>query len=120
MTSAWSGHQEDASGQQIEACRATQLALQQLQAVDVPLDRSLTPRQRHRRLGGGHVGPEPSGEAPKGREGARGGMSQPRFELARPTLMNQAGKVPPERYGFRQRGRSRGEPRQAEIVQTTR
>jgi hypothetical protein len=44
MSRRWSGREEEASGQQVEAGPAEHLALQHLQAVDVPFDRSLTPR----------------------------------------------------------------------------
>jgi hypothetical protein len=40
MTSAWSGHQEDASGEEIEAGPAKHLALEHLQAVDLAFDRA--------------------------------------------------------------------------------
>jgi hypothetical protein len=57
--------------------RCIHLALQHLQAIDVPFDRALAPGQRHHRLDGGHVRPEPYGKAPEGHEGARGSASQP-------------------------------------------
>jgi hypothetical protein len=88
VTCAWLCRQEETSGQQIELGPSKHLALEPLQASDVPFDRALAPGQGHGSLDGGHVGPEPFGEAPKGRESARGGTSQPRFELARPTLTN--------------------------------
>jgi hypothetical protein len=65
--------QEEASGQQIEPGPAEHLALEQLQAVDLAFDRALAPGQRDGGLDGGQVCPEPSGEAPEGRQGARGG-----------------------------------------------
>jgi hypothetical protein len=55
MTRAWSCRQEEASGQQIEPGTAKHLALEHLQAVDVPFDGALTPGQRHRRLDSGQV-----------------------------------------------------------------
>jgi hypothetical protein len=72
---------------------ATHLARQQLQTSDVPFDRALTPGQRHRCLDGGHVRPESSGQAPDGRESARGGARQPGFKLARLTLTDQGSNV---------------------------
>jgi hypothetical protein len=41
MSRRWSGREEEASGQQIEAGPAEHLALQQLQPVDVPFDGAL-------------------------------------------------------------------------------
>jgi hypothetical protein len=40
---AWSGRQEETSGQQIEARPAKHLALEHLQAGDVPFNRALAP-----------------------------------------------------------------------------
>jgi hypothetical protein len=70
-----SRHQEEPSGQQIELGPAIHLTLQHLQAVDVPFARSLAPGQRHRRLDGGHIRPEPFGKTPEGQEGACGGAA---------------------------------------------
>jgi len=112
MTSACSCRQEEASGEEIETCPAKHLALQHLQTIDLAFNRSLTPRQRHRRLDGGHVRSEPFGKAPEGREGARGGTYQLWFELGRLTLADQAGKVLRQRHGLCQRGELRGELRQ--------
>ncbi len=112
MTPAWSGRQEEASGEEIEPCPAEHLALQQLQAVDVPFDGALTPRQRDGGLDGGQVRPEPSGEAPEGRQSALGGTRQPWFELGRLALADEGGEVLRERYGLRQRGRLRSQLRQ--------
>ena len=50
------------------------------------------------------VRPEPSGKAPEGREGARGGACQPWFELGRLALADEGGEVLRERHGLRQRG----------------
>jgi hypothetical protein len=100
MTKHWSGRQEKASGQQIEPCSAIHVPLQHLQPIDLAFDGSLTPGQSHGGMDGGHVRPEPCGEAPEGREGARGGTSQPWFELGRLTLADQAGKVLRERHGL--------------------
>jgi hypothetical protein len=116
MTSAWSCRQEEASGQQIEPCPAKHLALQHLQTIDLAFDRSLTPRQCHRCLDGGHVRPEPLRKAPQGREGALGGGSQPWVERCRLAPADQPGKVLRERHSFRQRGRLLGEPRQQVVV----
>ena len=44
MAGGWSSRQEEALGQQIKPGSAIHLALEQLQAVDVPFDWSLTPR----------------------------------------------------------------------------
>ena len=65
-TTHGSRRQEKALGQQIEPGSAIHLALQHLQAVDVPFDGSLTPGQRYRRLNGGHIRSEPFGEASDG------------------------------------------------------
>ena len=109
MTSTWSRRQEDASGQQIEPCAATHLALEQLQAIEVPFDWSLTPGQRHPSLDGGQIQPQPSGEAPEGRQRALGGACQPRIELGRLAPADQPGNVLRERHRLRQCGRVRGE-----------
>jgi hypothetical protein len=42
MTRAWSRRQEEPSGQQVEPGSAKHLALQHLQAVDLPFDGALT------------------------------------------------------------------------------
>jgi hypothetical protein len=102
MTRHWSYRREEASGQEIEAGPAAHLALEHLQAIDLAFDRSLTPGQRHRRLDGGHIRSEPSDKTPEGREGARGGTSQPGFELGRLALADQASKVLRQRHRLRQ------------------
>lgn len=73
MTSAWLGRQKNASGQQIEPRSGKHLALEQLQAVDLPFDGALNPGQGHGGLDGGQVRPEPFGEASEGRQGALSG-----------------------------------------------
>jgi hypothetical protein len=57
MTRAWLCRQQEAPGQQIEPGPAEHLTLEQLQAIDVPFDGSLTPGQRHPGLDGGIIGP---------------------------------------------------------------
>jgi hypothetical protein len=101
MTGTWLGHQEKTSGQQIELGPAKHLALEQLQAVDLAFDRALTPRQRHPGLHGGVIRTQSFGKAPEGRQGARGGTSQPGVELGRPALADEAGEVLCERDGLR-------------------
>jgi hypothetical protein len=105
----WSGRQEQASGQQIEAGPAEHLALEQLQTINVPFDRSLTPRERDPGLDGGTVRLAPSGETPEGRQGTGGGTSQPWIELSRLAPADEGGEVLCERHGLRQRGRLRGQ-----------
>jgi hypothetical protein len=92
MSRRRSGRQEEASGQQIDSRSAKHLTLQHLQAINLPFDRALTPRQRHCCLDGGIVLVEPSGEAPKGRESTRGGARQPRLELGRLVLRTRPAK----------------------------
>ena len=93
MAAAWSGRQEKAAGPPIEPGPAEHLALEPLQAVDVPFDRPLTPGQRHPGLDSGHICPEPFGKTPEGREGTGGGTFQPGFELSRLMLPDEAGEV---------------------------
>ena len=116
MTGAWSCREEEASGEQIEPCPAEHLALEQLQAVDVPFDRALTPGQRDGGLDGGIIRTQPFGKAPKGGESARGGACQPWIELGRLALADEGGEVLRERYGLRQRGRLRGQLRQLLVI----
>jgi hypothetical protein len=116
MTRAWSCRQEEAAGKEIHMCTAKHLALQHLQTIDLAFNRSLAPRQRHRRLDGGYVCVEPFGKAPEGREGARGGAYQPWFELGRLTLADQAGKVLRQRHGLCEHQRRLGELRQLLVV----
>ena len=104
MPHGWSCCQEETSGQQIELGPAEHLALEQLQAVDVPFDRPLTPRQCHRGLDGSQVCPEPSGKTPEGREGARGGACQPQIEPGRLALADEGGEVLRQPDGLRQGG----------------
>jgi hypothetical protein len=112
MISTWSGHQENTSGQQIARGPANHRALEQLQAVDVPFNRPLTPRQRHPGFHGGRILTQSFGNAPEGWQGARGGTTQPGFERGRLALADEAGEVWCERYGLRQCGRLRGQLRQ--------
>ncbi len=105
MTSTRSGHQEKTSGQQIERGPAEHLALEPLQAVDVPFDRALTPGQCHRRLDGGQVRPEPCGQAPEGRKDALSGAGQPWGEPCRLALAEDAGELLRKGHGFRQGAR---------------
>jgi hypothetical protein len=90
----------------------TSEALEHLQAIDVPLERSLTPGPRDPGLDGGIVLTQPFGEAPEGRECARGGARQPRIELGRLALADEGGEVLGERDRLRQLGRLRGQLRQ--------
>jgi hypothetical protein len=112
MTSAWSGHQQNASGEEIESGPAEHLALQHLQAVDVPFDGALTPRQRHCCLDSSVILTQAFGQAPEGRERAGGRARQPCIELGRLALADEGGEVLGERHGFRQLGRLRGQLRQ--------
>ncbi len=80
MSRCWSGREEEASGQQIEAGPAEHLALEQLQAVDLPFNGALAPGQRHPGPDSGIILPQSFGKAPEGREGARGGACQPRIK----------------------------------------
>jgi hypothetical protein len=109
----WS--QEEASGEEIESRPAKHLALEHLQAVDLALDRSLTPGQRHPGLHGGVILTHPFGKAPEGRESARGGARQPRIEPGRLALAHEGGEVLRERDGLRQGGMF-GELRQVVVI----
>ena len=83
---------------------AKHLAFEHLQAVDLAFDRALTPRQRDGSLDGGQVRPEPFGEASEGQESALGGTRQPRLQLGRLALADEAGEVLRERYRLRELG----------------
>ena len=104
MSRAWSRRQEEPSGQQVEPSSAKHLALQHLQAVDLPFGRSLAPGQRHPGLDRGIVPSSSFSKALEGREGARGGAYQPRVELSRLALTDEAGEVLRERDSLRQSG----------------
>jgi len=80
-------------GQPIEPGSAKHLALEPLQAVDLPFNGSLAPGQRHPGFHGGVILTPSFGKAPEGREGARGGARQPRIELGRLVLTDEAGEV---------------------------
>jgi hypothetical protein len=97
-----SRRQQEPSGEAIEACPAIHLALEHLQVVDLAFEGALTPGQGHGGVDGGHVRPEPFGEAPEGREGARGGTSQPWVEPCRLAPADQAGNVLRQRHSSRQ------------------
>jgi len=101
-------------GQQIEAGPAKHLALEHLQAIDVPFDRSLTPGQRDPCLHGGVILTQSL--APEGRESARGSARQPWIELCRLALANEGGKVLRERHCLRQLGRLLGQLRQLVLI----
>jgi hypothetical protein len=109
MLRPWSCRQKEAAGQPIEPCPAKHLTLQHLQAMDLAFDRSLAPWQRDRRLASSDGRLEPSGEAPEGWEGARGGARQPRFKMCGLTLADQAGEVLCERHRLCQLGRLLGQ-----------
>jgi hypothetical protein len=109
MSRHWSGRQQEASGQQIEPRSAEHLALEPLQAVDVPFDGALTPGQGDRRLDSRDVRPKPSGETPEGREAARGGAYQPWFKVCGLALADGGGEVLREGHGLCQLGRLRGQ-----------
>ena len=66
------GRQQEAAAEQIEARAAKHLALQHLEAIDVPLDRAGTPGQGDARFDGFLVVAEPGGEASHGLQGTRG------------------------------------------------
>jgi hypothetical protein len=57
MAKHWSGREEETSGQQIESRPAKHLALEHLQAIDLPFDGALTPGQRDPGLHGGIIRP---------------------------------------------------------------
>jgi hypothetical protein len=111
-TPAWSGCQEEASGEEIELGAAEYLALEHLEAIDLAFDWALAPGQGHGGLDGGQVRPEPFGEASEGREGALGGTCQPWLQLGGLALADEGGEVLGERHGFRQLWRLRGQLRQ--------
>ena len=98
MTSAWSGRQEEASGQQIEPCPAIHVPFQHLQPINLPFDRALTPGQGDGGLDGAVVCTKPSGKPPEGGQGALVGTRQPWFELGRLALADEGGEVLRERH----------------------
>jgi hypothetical protein len=108
--------QEEASGQQIESRPATHLALQHLQAIDLPFARPLTPGQRHPGLDSGVISAQSFGNAPEGRESARAGARQPRIELGRLALADEGGEVLRERHRLCQLGRLLGKLRQLVVI----
>jgi hypothetical protein len=112
----WSGHQEKASGEQIEPRSAIHMPFQHLQPIDVPFDGALTPGQRDGGLDGGQVRPESSGEAPEGREGALGGAHQPWFKACGLALADEGGEVPRQCHRLRQFGHLRGQLRQLLVI----
>jgi hypothetical protein len=116
MPRAWSCRQAEASGQQIEPGPAEHLALQHLQAVDVPFNGALTPRQRHRCRDSSVILTQASGKAPEGRESAGGSARQPWIELGRLALADEGGEVLCERHGFRQLGRLRDQLHQLVVI----
>src|SRR5437870_2715614 len=73
--------QHEAAAEEIEARAAKHLPLEHFEAVDVPLDRSIGPRQRHAGFDGRVVVPEPGGKALPGvkRTGRR--PLQPRIKV---------------------------------------
>jgi hypothetical protein len=102
MSRRWLGCEEEAPSQQIELGAAKHLALEQLQAIDLPFDGALTPGQRDPGLHGGIIGTSSFGKAPEGRESALGGTRQPGGELGRLALADEAGEVLCEHDGLRQ------------------
>ena len=116
MTSAWSGRQEEASGQQIEPCPAIHVPFQHLQPINLPFDGALTPGQGDGSLDGAAVRTKPSGKTPEGCQGALGGTRQPWFELGRLALADEGGEVLRERDSLRQRRRLRGQLRQLLVI----
>src|SRR5918994_3691730 len=108
----WNTVQMSSIAEEIEPRPAKHLALEHLQAIDVPFDRALTPGPRDPGFHGGVILTQPFGKAPEGRESARGGARQPRIELGRLALADEGGEVLCERHGFRQLGRLRGQLRQ--------
>jgi hypothetical protein len=109
VTPAWAGRQEETSGQQRKPGPADHLAREPRQAGDGPFEGALTPRPRDGGVDGGQVRPEPVGEAPAGRQGARGGPSHPGVERGRLAPADAAGAL--LRQGHR-RGQRRGRRRQ--------
>jgi hypothetical protein len=99
-------------GEQIHVCPAEHLALQHLQATDVPFDGPLTPGQRDPGLYGGVIVTQSSGKAPEGWEGTRGGARQPCFKLGRLASADEASEVLRESHGVCQLGRRRSQLRQ--------
>jgi hypothetical protein len=73
MTRACSRRQQEASGQQIEPSSAKHLALEHLEAVDLPFNGALALGQRHAGFHGGIILAQSFGKAPEGREGTGGG-----------------------------------------------
>jgi hypothetical protein len=83
MTSIWTRLWKDAVSQPIVLCTGIHLALEPLQAVDLPFEGALTPEQRLPSLDGGIILRQSLGKALKWREGgcrgarlATGGFDQ--------------------------------------------
>jgi hypothetical protein len=78
-----SGSEQEAPAEEIEARSATHLALQHLQAIDVPLDRAGPPRQGHPGFDRRRVALEPFCYALQRGQCARCRLRQPRIERLR-------------------------------------
>lgn len=97
-----SGREEEASGRQIELGSTKHLALEHLEAVDVPFDRPRTPGQRDGGMDGSIVRAEASGKTPDGREGAGGRACHPWCKVRGLALADEGGEVLRECHRLRQ------------------
>ena len=74
-------------------CAAKHLPFQHFEAVDVPLDRAIGPRQRHAGFDGRIVIPEPCRKALHGVQRTGRRALEPGIELRRLTLAHQGRKI---------------------------
>ena len=116
MPRPWSCCQEEASGEHIEPRSAKHLPFQHLQPIDVSFDGALTPGQGYGGSDGGHIRPEPSGEALEGRESTPGGARQPRFKVCELALADEGGKTLREGHRLCQLGRLYSQLRQLMVI----
>src|SRR6266446_3563368 len=97
----WDPH--EAAAEEIEVCPAKHLALQHFQPVDMALDGTVAPGQRHPRFDRLIVVPEPCGKAAQGLQRTGGGALQPRIEVLGLALAHELREVlrQVDRLGYR-------------------
>jgi len=85
--------EQEAAAEEIEVCPAKHLALQHFQPVDMALDGTVAPGQRHPRFDRLIVVPEPCGKAAQGLQRTGGGAPQPRIEVLGLALAHELREV---------------------------
>src|SRR5712691_6496074 len=88
---AWGPH--ETAAEEIETRPSKHLAFEHLEAIDMALDRSSGPRQRHARFDCRIVIAQPLGKALQDLQGTRAGALQPRIQMRGLPLTDQGGKV---------------------------